>query len=148
MTSGVEYERLVQEDWNKLSPHTFSRRNFRTAKLIASRGWKYSRVADLIDQPIPGLAEIPIEADLLQTSQYDAAAAAAISHFDARPGIEAANATKLLYQKRRAYIPILDSYARRALCLPWVRVGGYAAVLDKFRESLSVPGNRTALSDI
>lgn len=145
MTAGAEYERQIHGDWNTYQPDILLRRNFETAKLIASMGWSSNGVADLIEQPIPGLPQVPPTADLFLTSDHDAAAATALAHLDKRRGIEAANATKLLYQKRPAYIPILDDYARRALCLPWVRTGGYEAILRRFRDCLSTPGNHDAL---
>jgi len=119
MTGGVEYERFAQEELAKGSLNALSSENFSNIRNVSGRGWSGTDVEPLFGKAIPELERIPVAADVFKTKEFDRDVARAVHSLCQVKGIEIANATKLLYQKRPRLIPILDSYARQALNLPW-----------------------------
>jgi len=126
MTLGMAYEQYVQSDENLSNPHTLTRGNFKNSRRVHSLGWSYIGLADLMDQHLPQLDQIPPDADMFLTDAYDGRAIDilvwACTQFR---GINVANATKLLYQKRPRLIPIVDRLVRQAFNIHYI--GGYAA---------------------
>lgn len=123
-TLGMRYERFVHSDENRAHPHSITRANVSNSTNLRSRGWSWAILEPYLDRPQPELARIPVDADLLTTSAYDADVAALVNRFAALRGVKLANATKFLYQKRPALIPVLDELARRAFGVHWLK-GGY-----------------------
>ncbi|MBE7465518.1 MAG: hypothetical protein HS116_18730 [Planctomycetes bacterium] len=143
MTKGVAYDRECAQAWNRSSADVLTAENVKNANRIHARlGLK--KCAPILNVPLPGLPRVPQQAELFDSTAHDASAAAALACLDNCPGIEAANATKLLHQKRPRCFPILDQFVRRALGMPYVkRAGeaGYRALLDQYRSFLRVQDN-------
>lgn len=133
MNLGMEYERFVQSDANAGEPNRITRGNLEAAKLIHSMGWSYEGLSELVDQEIEELRSIPLQADFFETREYDRHAIDALLRLWRYRGVQVANATKFLYQKRRWLIPILDSYARQALGAAWTRGENTAGYREAFR---------------
>ncbi len=152
MYDGAKYERFVHSEENRAYPNCLTRRNFANASLIRARGWSYEGVKSLIDCNLPELARIPTDADLFETDIYDDAIVEALEVLYEYPGIQVANACKLLYQKRPRLVPILDAYVRQAVDVPWLREDGIAPVLrlafTRLRELVNYGANGGNLDKI
>lgn len=120
MNLGVEFERHVQSQENRSSPNSLTRSNFSNARRLHSQGWSYNSVGELIDCEFDQLAAIPEDASLFAGAQYDDDLIDLLDELCGATGIQVANATKLVYQKRPALVPILDQYARESLGIGWV----------------------------
>ncbi len=150
MNLGVRYEQLIHEDWNKWNPDILTDQNLRTSTLLRSRGWSRRWLDGLIETRLAELERIPPNADLLETRQYDQDVVRLLVRFCDRRGIREANATKLLYQKRPALIPVLDSQVQLALGVGWTDSGEklFQAYLDAFRSVADFEGNAGALWNV
>ena len=129
MTGAKEFEWYVQGAENRAQPDVLTRDNFTNIRRIAGIGWSNSEVAPLVDQALPELGQIPLDADLLKTNAYDDLVVRLVEGLSECRGIKITNASKLLYQKRPALIPILDSWVRQALNVPYTWDG------DRQREA-------------
>jgi hypothetical protein len=118
-TSGRKYEQEIHEKWNADVPNALTRKNFANARRVSSIGWSYEGVADLIDQPLPELALVPAAADLFQSNRFDEHVIKLGERLMSIRGLQVANVTKLLYQKRPYLVPILDSWVRQATNVPY-----------------------------
>lgn len=138
MNLSVLYDQRIREPWNLNQPHCLVEQNLATARLIHAQGYSNSSFADVLGKPLPGLEAIPLDADLLSTDVYDGAAAECLAYLDRIPGICAANATKLLHQKRPGMFPVLDELVRRALDLPWTdgEAAAFRSILQMYRGAV------------
>lgn len=153
MSSGMEFQRFVESETNRSSPLHLLRANFEALKQISSQGWSWSDVESLIGSSVPELQTVPASYDILDSAEHDAACLDALVRIDRVRGFSIANTTKLLHQKRPYAIPILDSYARMALGVHWVRGEGdgpnrrvYALGLDACRRAHNHDGNAAAIT--
>ncbi len=120
MTGGLTYENFVHSAGNRSQANVLTRENFENARSISAQGFSYADVEDLFGRELPELKAIPIDADLFCTREHDASAVAAVNSVYGHRGLQIANTTKLLYQKRPDYIPILDLFVRLATNIPWI----------------------------
>lgn len=151
MNLGVAYDERLREPWNTSAANSITTENLKVARLIHAQGFKDDDLADLIGQPIAALAAIPVDADLFATATHDQSAAELMAMLCGYRGIKAANATKLLHQKRPGLFPIFDSLVRRALGLSWPEVegvAGYLQLLRQYRDVMLIEGNREAFNQI
>jgi len=155
MSMGMEYQAYVCSDENLLSPHALSAADLRNSRQIHSQGWSYDDLAPIVGVPIGELVRIPLDADMLETTEHDEDAISALVALVKVRGVKAANATKFLHQKRPGVFPILDAYARQALDVPWERGEDERAFRSVFKRSFAqiraiahLPENRTALDAV
>lgn len=151
MNLGIEYDRRIRQPWNADNPNCLTEQNLTVARLIHAQGFRNDDLADLLNRPIAALAEIPLDGDLFATEEHDRAAAMAMGLLDEFKGINVANATKLLHQKRPGMFPILDSFVRRAIGLCWPEAegqAGYQQLLREYRAFLKHDENTPALQHI
>jgi len=150
MYLGVEYEHQILASWNTARPNQITRENVDNANRIHAR-LGAPQLQGLLGRDIPQLQSIPLDADLLTTDAYDSFAAKVLADLDDWPRVDAANATKLAYQKRRSFFPILDSFVRRAIGLAWVRgpfLPAYAKLLRQYRTFATAPRNADVLTQL
>lgn len=147
MYAGVEYERQIYEAWNLSFPHSLEQRNVDNANRIGGR-LSLAKIASMLGHAIPGLPDIPVDADFFSTDQYDGAAGVALAYLDQCQGLEASTASKLLHQKRPSFFPIFDTYARQAQTIPWGPTYGpssYLPLLRRAREIYFIERNQEAI---
>jgi hypothetical protein len=137
MSMGMAYQRHVVSPLNRNAPNRLTSEDLRNAMNLHSRGWSWSDVSEILDVDFPELASIPVDADLLATDSHDEPLAGLLHRLCLVRGIEIANATKFLHQKRPALVPILDAYARRSLNVPWLRSYEKSAYQSVFRTAFS-----------
>jgi len=150
MNLGVEYERQISASWNTATPNQITKENVNNANRIHAR-LSAPQLQGLLGRDIPQLHSIPIDADLLTTDAYDSFAAKVLAELDDWPRVDAANATKLAYQKRPTFFPILDSFVRRAIGLAWVRgpfIPAYVKLLRQYRSFATAPRNADVLTKL
>jgi hypothetical protein len=148
MSDGARYELELNEPWNTSRPHVLTEDNFRNTRRVKAQGWTYEKTRRLRSRVMPELEAIPPWADLLETRVFDSALVKLVFALYDRPGIQIANACKLLYQKRPRLVPILDQYARRAFNIPWVRgeEDAVSLAIRRIREVASYKSNAASLS--
>ena len=120
MCRAVQYERFIHSDANRRNPDMLTQENLSNAFDLGARGFSYSALCGWMDKPIRALAEIDPEADAFVTEDFDRKAAGLFADLCMVRGVKAANATKILYQKRPRLFPVLDQYARCAVNVPYI----------------------------
>lgn len=148
MYDGVAYERFVHSEANRSSPNTLTRENFEYTRKVTGIGWSYVDVEGLIGRTFEELEQIPVDADIFETTALDTPAVRLLTHLhDDWKGIAVANATKLLYQKRPRLIPILDDFARRAMGVHWTSdtPSAFALGFSRVREVAAFGWNPQSL---
>jgi len=136
MYLGVEYEHQILASWNTARPNQITRENVDNANRIHAR-LGAPQLQGLLGRDIPQLHSIPLDADLLTTDAYDSFAAKVLADLDDWPRVDAANATKLAYQKRRSFFPIRGIYLTQVAprCSVW-GYGGLSADAHGIRDAL------------
>lgn len=137
MSMGMAYQRHVVSPLNRNAPNRLTTDDLSNARNLHSMGWSWSDVSEVLDVDFPELAAIPPDADLLATNAHDEPLAELLYRLCRVRGIEIANATKFVHQKRPALVPILDAYARRSLNVPWLRRYEEPAYKSVFRTAFS-----------
>src|SRR5262249_47781928 len=122
MYLGVAYEKCVHSQANRDHANIIAPQNYKNSRRIHARGRGFSEetFGPLLGVPLKELEAIPLDADLFETKEFDKLARKLFCTLCMRRGIGAANATKILYQKRPRLFPILDQYFRCAIDLPWI----------------------------
>jgi len=118
ISRGAQFEQFVQSAANQHEPNRVTWDNVKATSLIHGR-FADKLVADFVDRELDCLSKIPVQTDMFASREFDGLA---VDLFSAllRPGIQPANLTKLLYQKRPKLIPILDDFVRRAANVPYL----------------------------
>jgi hypothetical protein len=119
-TDGIKYERYVQSAENLANPNSLTTGNVSNLSSVRGRGWSWASLNGFLNHPLRELESIPVDASLFLTKRYDDIIIQLVNSFCQLRGTKLANATKLLYQKRRGLIPIVDEFARRVFDLPWI----------------------------
>ena len=155
MYRAVRYENFVHSPGNCQSPNILLSANLSNATDLGARGFSYFALSGLLGSPLDDLEKIPPDADAFVTTEFDRVAAGLFARLCMVSGVKAANATKILYQKRPRLYPILDQYARRALNVPYI--GGYERgdceqllllALQRVRDIASVGPNAATLAHL
>ncbi|HEY4330157.1 MAG TPA: DUF6308 family protein [Phycisphaerae bacterium] len=150
MTSGIRFDQMVREPANSSVPHAVVCLNIQAANQIRAR-LAYAKAQPFLNKPLPGLNEIPIDADIFETDQYDGNAAGVLHYLASFNGIKTSVASKILHQKRPRLVPIFDELARRALYIPWTRGSSstsYKPLFAYFRRFISYADNAAALDKL
>jgi Family of unknown function (DUF6308) len=148
MTGGARFQQAIQEEWNTKRPNCLVKQNFQAAKQISSMGWGYQKLGHLFGKALPELRRIPPNADLFRTTKYDTDVGNVIDRLIGQPGIQIANATKLLSQKRPRLIPIFDEYARQSFHVPLLDGDVVTPALASIREIAEYKTNKQSLQNL
>ena len=147
MFLGRRYEERAYSQENTSRPNHLLLKNWRASFWIHARGMSWKTMRELFNDeqecslPLPA---IPVEAVLASDwSSTQRFVARALEMLMAKPGVAAANATKILYQKRPALIPILDSVVCAKLAGRWDlrRSADVLRAIDGFRDAMMRPQN-------
>jgi hypothetical protein len=151
MGLGRRYEAWVHSDENLKQPNRLLYENWKAAHWVHARGMSWKSMeeyfSDERDSPLP-LSAISPDADLVNDWPIlRSAVHALLVPLLRKRGVAAANATKLLYQKRPGLIPILDSAvcARLAGCWDMKEADDVVDAIGKLRESMCGDGNLAEL---
>ena len=154
MILGRRFEEWAYSQENLGHPNRLLFKNWTAAFWIRARGMRWKSMkhffSDSTDSPMP-LGAIRPQAEL--TTDWPAirdAVAAVVSVLLREPRVAAANATKLLYQKRPALIPILDSVVCSKLAGSWDlrRVDDVLLAIDAFRAAIMDRTNARSLGQL
>jgi hypothetical protein len=137
MYLGVSFEVFVNSEENTSMPDVLTCENLHAARQLHARGFSNATLSSFLDWPLDRLADIPLHADLFTTKVHDASAIELLCDLCMLPGVKAANATKILYQKRPRLVPILDQYARLAIGLPWHGTNSRSDFKEMFRSAFA-----------
>jgi hypothetical protein len=128
------YECRVRQPENLAAPNQFTLVNWTTASLLVRDVLDWDETEWLAADASPLLAALPPDADLFR--HWPAIEAPVLELLDlliTRQGLSSHHATALLYQKRPALVPVLDSVSRRMLPLP----RGKATARQVFRAAFN-----------
>jgi len=144
---GWAFEAAVRAPENLASPHAFGWSNWMAAQSFGGE-WDGEDLADFLGEPVPELALVPPEADLLRDWPAIASPAAALLAALVDRGLPLAAASCLAYQKRPLLFPIFNRATRLALGLP-AGVGPRDDLprlgLERLRAAALLPENQGAL---
>jgi hypothetical protein len=152
MYLGRRYEEWVYSCSNREMPNRLLMQNWNAAFWVRARSMKWVLLerffSDSADGPLP-LNTVPRDAELENDwPRPRELVSNLLTPLLRIRGIRAANATKLLYQKRSSLIPILDSRVCERLHGDWdlKNVGDVLSAVDVFYAAITETENRSVLS--
>jgi hypothetical protein len=141
-------------EMNLSRPNHLLMKNWTAAFWVHAWGMSWTSMQDIFsdssESSVP-LGAIPARADIMTDWRtLRPAVAVELGVLLDKPGVAAANATKLLYQKRPALIPILDSIVCGKLGGSWDlrRLDDVMNAIDVFHTAITEPENAQSLREL
>ncbi len=148
MGRGVKFTAQIMAPENLKDPNKILLMNLQNVRNVHGMGFRCNDLRnDLDTRDLEALSEIPPDADILESIEWDEPATQLIDSICAAKGVQLANATKILCQKRPRFFPMIDSRMQKYLEISG-RASAFKIALSMIREECNRESNFETLSSL